>query len=118
MGNKSYIIPRLEFSGIIQVVCGYSTLPLYAIVSHMGSRYKKAILPDHMHETFEEWLASAKSNKIKREETSNEGTADKSWGVLNRNKASNKADVVAQSREEMQEIQHEPEPEIEIGIHN
>ncbi|KAF3337845.1 MLO-like protein 1 isoform X1 [Carex littledalei] len=118
MGSKSYIIPRLVFSGIIQVVCGYSTLPLYAIVSHMGSRYKKAILPDHMHETFDQWLASAKSNKLKREKTSNEGTVDKLWGAWNRKKASNKTEVVAKSGEEMQEIQHEPVPEIEIGIHN
>lgn len=71
-----------------------------------------------MHETFDHWLASAKTNKLKREETSNEGTVGKLWGSLNKKKASNKTEVVAKSGEEMQEIQHEPVPEIEIGIHN
>ena len=71
-----------------------------------------------MHATFDQWLASAKTNKLKREETSNEGIVDKFWGAWNRKKASNKTEVVAKSGEEMQEIQHEPVPEIEIGINN
>ncbi|KAJ4790445.1 MLO-like protein [Rhynchospora pubera] len=123
MGKAAYIIPRLIFSVIIQAVCGYSTLPLYAIVSHMGSRFKKAILPDHMHESFEQWLAIARNNKIKGKKTTNEGTAgNKLRGALNGNKTTNggyETHVVAQSGVEMQEIQLEPEQEteIEIGIH-
>ncbi|KAJ4761801.1 MLO-like protein [Rhynchospora pubera] len=56
MGSASYIFPRLVFSAIVQVVCSYSTLPLYAIVSNMGSSFKKAIFEDHVQECLESWL--------------------------------------------------------------
>jgi hypothetical protein len=87
----------------------------------MGSRYKKAILPDHMHESFDEWVASARTKAQKGKETTNGGTVDKYlWGAWNRKKAKNggnKPDAETQSGEEMQEIQQEGESQIEIGIH-
>jgi hypothetical protein len=89
----------------------------------MGSRYKKAILPDHMHESFGEWVASARSKTQKGKETTNGGTVGKYLlATWKRNKAKNggnKTDAVPQSgEEEMQEIQQETESQIDIGIHN
>jgi mlo protein len=37
MENKSYALPRLVIGIIVQVLCSYITLPLYAIVTHVRS---------------------------------------------------------------------------------
>ncbi|KAM3700054.1 hypothetical protein ACJW31_05G071100 [Castanea mollissima] len=40
MDKLGFIIPRLIVGLIVQVLCSYSTLPLYAIVTQMGSKIK------------------------------------------------------------------------------
>ncbi|KAL2341481.1 hypothetical protein Fmac_009421 [Flemingia macrophylla] len=40
MEKISYIIPRLIMGAIVQVLCSYSTLPLYTLVTQMGSEIK------------------------------------------------------------------------------
>ncbi|KAJ1420958.1 Mlo-related protein [Sesbania bispinosa] len=40
MEKMAYIIPRLIMGIIVQVLCSYSTLPLYTLVTQMGSRCK------------------------------------------------------------------------------
>ncbi|XP_020221608.1 MLO-like protein 13 [Cajanus cajan] len=40
MEKISYIIPRLIIGVIVQVLCSYSTLPLYTLVTQMGSKIK------------------------------------------------------------------------------
>lgn len=74
-----------------------------------------------MQQTFEEWIETVRTKKVKEKESPNEETGDKLWEAWNRNKAKNggdQTDAVVQSGEEMQEIQQEPESEIEIGIDN
>ncbi|XP_022973815.1 MLO-like protein 13 isoform X1 [Cucurbita maxima] len=41
MERPAFIITRLVLGGIVQVLCSYSTLPLYSLVTQMGSEYKK-----------------------------------------------------------------------------
>ncbi|PPD96365.1 hypothetical protein GOBAR_DD06594 [Gossypium barbadense] len=48
MGQVRYIVPRLVIGVFIQVLCSYSTLPLYAIVTQMGSSFKKSIFDEHV----------------------------------------------------------------------
>ncbi|KAM5554336.1 MLO-like protein 1 [Rosa sericea] len=43
MGRIRYIVPRILIGSFIQILCSYSTLPLYAIVTQMGSNFKQAI---------------------------------------------------------------------------
>ncbi|MCL7051424.1 hypothetical protein MKW94_012131 [Papaver nudicaule] len=50
-----YIIPRLIIGVIVQVLCSYSTLPLYAIVTQMGSRFKQGIFEDHVSASLQLW---------------------------------------------------------------
>ncbi|KAF2288110.1 hypothetical protein GH714_004450 [Hevea brasiliensis] len=45
---------------IIQILCSYSTLPLYAIVTQMGSYYKKAIFEEHIQASVLGWAEKAK----------------------------------------------------------
>ncbi|KAL4631743.1 hypothetical protein ACB092_04G001000 [Castanea dentata] len=63
MGEIGYIIPRLVIGAFIQFVCSYSTLPLYVIVTQMGSSYKKAIFEEHIQEGLVGWVRKAKKNK-------------------------------------------------------
>ncbi|XP_068652561.1 MLO-like protein 1 isoform X2 [Aristolochia californica] len=66
MGQIGFVIPRLMIGVIIQLLCSYSTLPLYAILSQMGSSYKKAIFEEHLQESLIKWAAKArKRNKSK-----------------------------------------------------
>ncbi|KAJ0989741.1 hypothetical protein J5N97_008097 [Dioscorea zingiberensis] len=58
-----YLIPRLVMGLIIQVLCSYSTLPLYAIVTQMGDSYKAAIFEKPLQSTLYGWAESAKERK-------------------------------------------------------
>ncbi|KAK4483031.1 hypothetical protein RD792_010207 [Penstemon davidsonii] len=47
----------------IQVVCSYSTLPLYALVTQMGTHFKKSIFDEHVQVGLVGWAQKAKRNK-------------------------------------------------------
>ncbi|XP_008788294.2 MLO-like protein 1 [Phoenix dactylifera] len=64
MDHVGFIIPRLVIGVIIQLLCSYSTLPLYAIVSQMGSSFKKAIFDDHVREDLVGWAEKVKKRKV------------------------------------------------------
>ncbi|KAG8472211.1 hypothetical protein CXB51_034290 [Gossypium anomalum] len=56
MGQVRYIVPRL-------VLCSYSTLPLYAIVTQMGSSFKKSIFDEHVQVGLVGWAQKVKKKK-------------------------------------------------------
>ncbi|KAG6507742.1 hypothetical protein ZIOFF_033093 [Zingiber officinale] len=57
---------EIGFGVIIQVLCSYSTLPLYAIVSQMGDMFKQSIFHENMQLTLHGWAAEhAKKRKEK-----------------------------------------------------
>ncbi|KAK4436645.1 MLO-like protein 1 [Sesamum alatum] len=63
MGQVAFIIPRLVIGVFVQLLCSYSTLPLYAIVAQMGSSFNKAIFDDHIQVGLVGWAQKAKKNK-------------------------------------------------------
>ncbi|KAK8589917.1 hypothetical protein V6N13_088721 [Hibiscus sabdariffa] len=63
MGELTYIVPRLSLGMSIQVVCSYSTLPLYAIVAQMGSSFNKAIFDDHVQASLLGWAKKVKKKQ-------------------------------------------------------
>ncbi|XP_027164683.1 MLO-like protein 1 [Coffea eugenioides] len=63
MGAVGYVIPRLVLGAFVQFICSYSTLPLYAIVTQMGSTFKKAIFEEHVQEGLVGWAQKARKNK-------------------------------------------------------
>ncbi|CAM0955467.1 unnamed protein product [Alopecurus aequalis] len=63
MGQVGYIVPRLVIGVIIQILCSYSTMPLYAIVTQMGSSYKKEIFNEYVQQGVLGWAESAKTKK-------------------------------------------------------
>ncbi|OVA00579.1 Mlo-related protein [Macleaya cordata] len=56
-----YIRLILGFAG--QFLCSYSTLPLYALVTQMGTNYKAALIPDRVRETIHGWNKEAKKRR-------------------------------------------------------
>ncbi|MED6113022.1 MLO-like protein 1 [Stylosanthes scabra] len=63
MGQVRYIVPRLIIGVFIQVLCSYSTLPLYAIVTQMGTHFKAAIFREHVQVRLAGWAQDAKKKK-------------------------------------------------------
>uniref|UniRef100_A0A0D9WGK9 MLO-like protein n=1 Tax=Leersia perrieri TaxID=77586 RepID=A0A0D9WGK9_9ORYZ len=63
MGQVGFIVPRLVIGLIIQLLCSYSTMPLYAVVTQMGSSYKKEIFNDHVQQGVLGWAQKVKMRK-------------------------------------------------------
>lgn len=53
---------RLSMGVIIQVLCSYVTLPLYALVTQMGSNMRPTIFNDRVATALKNWHHSAKKN--------------------------------------------------------
>nr|XP_043628581.1 MLO-like protein 11 [Erigeron canadensis] len=58
-----YIRLILGFAG--QFLCSYSTLPLYALVTQMGTNYKAALISQRIRETIHGWRKEAKRRRRK-----------------------------------------------------
>uniref|UniRef100_A0A1J3IKU7 MLO-like protein n=1 Tax=Noccaea caerulescens TaxID=107243 RepID=A0A1J3IKU7_NOCCA len=71
MGQVRYIVPRLIIGVFIQVLCSYSTLPLYAIVSQMGSNFKKAIFEENVQVGLVGWAQKVKNKRELKAAASN-----------------------------------------------
>ncbi|XP_076905579.1 MLO-like protein 11 [Bidens hawaiensis] len=46
-----------------QFLCSYSTLPLYALVTQMGTNHKAALIPERIRETIQCWRKEAKRRR-------------------------------------------------------
>lgn len=83
MGRVRYIVPRLIIGIFIQVLCSYSTLPLYALVTQMGTNFKKSIFEEHIQVGLVGWAQKVKkktalkmaTNSAAGQESSVEGPA-------------------------------------------
>ncbi|CAM0945630.1 unnamed protein product [Alopecurus aequalis] len=60
MGKPAYVITRVVISVISQLLCGYITLPLYTVISHMGNSFKKSIFDDNVTEGLVNWAEKAR----------------------------------------------------------
>ncbi|KAL9441255.1 hypothetical protein AB3S75_019852 [Citrus x aurantiifolia] len=56
-----YLRLILGFAG--QFLCSYSTLPLYALVTQMGTNYKAALIPRRIRETIHGWGKAARRKR-------------------------------------------------------
>ncbi|KAI4385503.1 hypothetical protein MLD38_003521 [Melastoma candidum] len=73
------IIVRVVLAVIVQVLCSYITLPLYALVTQMGSRFKSAALEEDTANVIRKWHAGVRE-KRKKQQGSSHGTQDSSKG--------------------------------------
>ncbi|GJN14431.1 hypothetical protein PR202_gb01257 [Eleusine coracana subsp. coracana] len=67
MDHVGFLVPRLVVGIIIQLMCSYSTLPLYAIVTQMGSYYKKEIFNEHVQQGVIGWAKKVKGKRCLKE---------------------------------------------------
>nr|CAB3487156.1 unnamed protein product [Digitaria exilis] len=73
MDRLGYSISRIVICVIVQVLCSYSTLPLYAIVSHMGSSFKSAVFADDVADHLRGWADEARQRMRRSATTGNAG---------------------------------------------
>ncbi|VYS59417.1 unnamed protein product [Arabidopsis thaliana] len=61
--NRGIIITRLVLAVTVQFLSSYITLPLYAIVTQMGSSYKRAILEEQLANVLRHWQGMVKEKR-------------------------------------------------------
>ncbi|KAF5728320.1 MLO-like protein 11 [Tripterygium wilfordii] len=61
--NHLLVYVRLVFGFAGQFLCSYSTLPLYALVTQMGTNYKAALIPQRIRETIHGWGKAARRKR-------------------------------------------------------
>lgn len=59
------IVIRVVLAVIVQVLCSYITLPLYALVTQMGSQFKAAALEEHTAKAIKKWHKDVKQKRKK-----------------------------------------------------
>ncbi|XP_027162672.1 MLO-like protein 13 [Coffea eugenioides] len=62
MEKLGFIIPRLTIGILVQVLCSYSTLPLYALVTQMGSLFKQTMFDEYIRELILKWARRTPSS--------------------------------------------------------
>ncbi|KAK8921739.1 MLO-like protein 1 [Platanthera zijinensis] len=60
MDKTEYVVPRLIISFGVRIFASYSILPLYAIVTQMGSTFKPVIFNEHIKEGLIHWASEAR----------------------------------------------------------
>ncbi|KAK9092756.1 hypothetical protein Syun_027667 [Stephania yunnanensis] len=63
------IILEIFMALLIQVLCGYVTLPLYALVTQMGSSMKKAVFTERVIVGLKQWHRNAKRRLVNQSRT-------------------------------------------------
>uniref|UniRef100_J3L6K7 MLO-like protein n=2 Tax=Oryza brachyantha TaxID=4533 RepID=J3L6K7_ORYBR len=93
MDHIPFILPRLIIGVIIQLLCSYSTLPLYAIVTQMGTFFKKEIFDEHVQQGLVGWAQKAKKRKGLKE-----GSSGSTAGATNGSSHSQPSSLLAMVR--------------------
>ncbi|KAM0925927.1 hypothetical protein ACQ4PT_003814 [Festuca glaucescens] len=81
MDHVPLIVPRLVIGVVIQLLCSYSTLPLYAIVTQMGTFFKKEIFDEHVQQGLVGWAQKAKRRTESTKDGAGGGTHGPSSGL-------------------------------------
>ncbi|GAB2230753.1 hypothetical protein Drorol1_Dr00015039 [Drosera rotundifolia] len=63
INNHLLVYLRLIIGFFGQFLCSYSTLPLYALVTQMGTHYKAALVPLRIRETLHVWKKSVEKKR-------------------------------------------------------
>uniref|UniRef100_A0A0A9CKJ7 MLO-like protein n=1 Tax=Arundo donax TaxID=35708 RepID=A0A0A9CKJ7_ARUDO len=64
--NHLLVYGRLILGFAGQFLCSYSTLPVYALVTQMGSKYKAALIPRRIRETIDGWGKDTRKKRRRR----------------------------------------------------
>jgi len=58
-----FVYIRLILGFVVQFLCSYSTLPLYALVTQMGTKFKAALISTQIRESIHGWGKEAKKRR-------------------------------------------------------
>lgn len=58
-------ITRVLLAVMVQILCSYITLPLYALVTQMGTQYKSTVLEEQTKNVIRKWHAGVKDKRKK-----------------------------------------------------
>ncbi|XP_021902653.1 MLO protein homolog 1-like [Carica papaya] len=61
--NLVSALTRVVLGVLIQIICSYSTFPLYALVTQMGTHMKKAIFEEQTSRALKKWQKAAKEKR-------------------------------------------------------
>nr|XP_043609883.1 MLO-like protein 3 [Erigeron canadensis] len=67
--STAILVSRVVLAVTVQVICSYITLPLYALVTQMGSQYKSTVLEDQTRHVIKQWHAEVKQKRKKKTQT-------------------------------------------------
>ncbi|MCO5614545.1 hypothetical protein L7F22_068828 [Adiantum nelumboides] len=81
-GSKTSFIERTAIGVFVQVLCGVVALPVYALVSQMGSRLKKSVFNENVNSAVSRWHVRAKKMSSKGENDSSHGKQPSIESVL------------------------------------
>ncbi|KAI9154435.1 hypothetical protein LWI28_026271 [Acer negundo] len=68
--HRAITLTRVVLAIVVQVLCSYITLPLYALVTQMGSQFKSKILEEKMCKIIKQWHAQVRERRKKQEQQS------------------------------------------------
>lgn len=60
---------RVVTGVVVHILCGYVTLPLYALVTQMGTSMRKSVFPEGVEDGLKKWRMKAKKNVARRSAT-------------------------------------------------
>ncbi|KAI3781314.1 hypothetical protein L2E82_11324 [Cichorium intybus] len=60
LDNMKFVIVELVIGVGVLILCSYTTLPLYALLSQMGSTLKKSIFDEHTAKALKKWRMAVK----------------------------------------------------------
>ncbi|ONL99574.1 barley mlo defense gene homolog2 [Zea mays] len=69
--NFEFIIARVCLGAIVQFMCSYITLPLYALVSQMGSEMKRTIFDEQTAKALKKWHKAVVKKKHHKDSSHN-----------------------------------------------
>ncbi|XP_058212859.1 MLO-like protein 3 isoform X2 [Rhododendron vialii] len=65
--HTAIIITRIVLAVSVQVLCSYITLPLYALVTQMGSQFKSKVLEEQTSRILKQWHAEVRRKRRQQE---------------------------------------------------
>ncbi|CAL5351097.1 unnamed protein product [Camellia sinensis] len=68
--HTGIIVTRVVLAVAVQVLCSYITLPLYALVTQMGSQFKSKVLEEKIANIIKQWHAEVRVKRKKQEQCS------------------------------------------------
>ncbi|KAA8518777.1 hypothetical protein F0562_016449 [Nyssa sinensis] len=83
--HLAIIVTRIVLAVTVQVLCSYITLPLYALVTQMGSQFKSKVVEDQIAKIIKQWHAEVRDKRKKQEQSlqSPRTSLSTDWSIRN-----------------------------------